>query len=94
MLLLFVILIWALFILGAIMLMNSVFPDALRFERLRELKGELLDTKAAIATLKSQVGWMYGYVEGMGLMEKFGGLVGNVSQIIGEKVGKDGMVEM
>jgi hypothetical protein len=59
---------WALFVYGAVLLMDTVFPGALRYDKIRELKVEMIDTEAAVSMLKSQVGGLYRYIEGLSVL--------------------------
>jgi hypothetical protein len=63
----------ALLVFGALLLMHTWFPDVLG---ITELKGEMMDADKAISMLKSQVGGLYRYMEGLDVMKGWTGAPG------------------
>jgi hypothetical protein len=59
------ILFWGVLIVGVIWVLDMVFPGAVRYDKIKELKDELLDTEKTVAMLKSQVSGMAAYLDGL-----------------------------
>lgn len=65
-------------IVGIIFLLNSGFPGAVGYDRIREMKNELVDTERAVEILKAQMGTMTSYFKSINLKGMGEGLfVGN-----------------
>jgi hypothetical protein len=56
---------WGVLIVGVIWVLDMVFPGAVRYDKIKELKDELLDTEKTVAMLKAQVGGMAAYLDGL-----------------------------
>jgi hypothetical protein len=83
-----ILLIWALFVFGAVLLMDMVFPGALRYGRITDLKIEMMDTEAAVSMLKNQVGGLYRYIEGLSVLGGSRGYGnGTMQAVMGEGLG-------
>jgi hypothetical protein len=57
---------WAVLIVGFVFLLDTVFPGAVRYDKLRELKSEMLDTEKTVDMLKAQVGGLVAYIGSLG----------------------------
>ncbi|EAT86374.1 hypothetical protein HBH56_029570 [Parastagonospora nodorum] len=65
-------------VVGILFLLNSGFPGAVGYDRIREMKNELVDTERAVEVLKTQMGAMTGYFRGLNFKGMGEGLfVGN-----------------
>lgn len=61
-LLLCFIIFWGALIVGFFLVLDTVFPGAVRYDKLKELKDEMLDTEKAVAMMKAQVRGLVAYV--------------------------------
>ncbi|KAF2830556.1 hypothetical protein CC86DRAFT_378835 [Ophiobolus disseminans] len=60
-----VVIIWGLFMVGVVMFANTMFPGALQWHKLKELKMEMVGTKKAVDALKAKLGEVLRYMDGL-----------------------------